>query len=60
MDHHSLVPLKAYYYSRDEKLLVYDYLPMGSLAALLHGKTPLNWQTRSSIALRASRGIEYL
>ncbi|CAN1265685.1 Probable inactive receptor kinase At1g48480 [Linum perenne] len=66
MDHHSLVPLKAYYYSRDEKLLVYDYLPMGSLAALLHGigldagKTPLNWQTRSSIALGASRGIEYL
>ncbi|CAN0902241.1 Probable inactive receptor kinase At1g48480 [Linum grandiflorum] len=38
MDHHSLVPLKAYYYSRDEKLLVYDYLPMGSLAALLHAR----------------------
>ena len=36
-DHENLVPLRAYYYSRDEKLLVYDYMPMGSLSALLHG-----------------------
>lgn len=38
MDHENLVPLRAYYYSRDEKLLVYDYMAMGSLSALLHGK----------------------
>lgn len=38
MDHGNLVPLRAYYYSRDEKLLVYDYMPMGSLSALLHGQ----------------------
>jgi len=37
MDHESLVPLRAFYFSRDEKLLVYDYMPMGSLSALLHG-----------------------
>lgn len=37
MDHQNLVPLRAYYYNREEKLLVYDYLPMGSLSALLHG-----------------------
>ncbi|CAA0811267.1 Probable inactive receptor kinase [Striga hermonthica] len=65
MDHVNLVPLRAYYYSREEKLLVYDYMPMGSLSALLHGnkgagKTPLNWETRSAIALGAARGIEYL
>lgn len=30
MDHANLVPLRAYYYSREEKLLVYDYMPMGS------------------------------
>lgn len=65
MDHKNLVPLRAYYYSRDEKLLVYDYMPMGSLSALLHGnkgagRTPLNWQMRSGIALGAARGIEYL
>ncbi|XP_020215748.1 probable inactive receptor kinase At1g48480 [Cajanus cajan] len=65
MDHQSLVPLRAYYFSRDEKLLVYDYMPMGSLSALLHGnkgagRTPLNWEVRSGIALGAARGIEYL
>lgn len=38
MNHENLVPLRAYYYSRDEKLLVYDYVPMGSLSALLHGE----------------------
>ncbi|KAF9625259.1 hypothetical protein IFM89_020845 [Coptis chinensis] len=36
MDHTNLVPLRAYYYSRDEKLLVCDYMHMGSLSALLH------------------------
>lgn len=65
MDHENLVPLRAYYFSRDEKLLVYDYMPMGSLSALLHGgkgagRTPLNWEIRSTIALGAARGIEYL
>uniref|UniRef100_A0A6M2E7F9 Protein kinase domain-containing protein n=1 Tax=Populus davidiana TaxID=266767 RepID=A0A6M2E7F9_9ROSI len=65
MDHENLVPLRAYYYSRDEKLLVYDYMSMGSLSALLHGnkgggRTPLNWEMRSGIALAAARGIEYL
>ncbi|TQD90736.1 hypothetical protein C1H46_023668 [Malus baccata] len=64
-DHENLVPLRAYYFSRDEKLLVYDYMPMGSLSALLHGnkgagRTPLNWEIRSGIALGAARGIEYL
>ncbi|KAF8022592.1 hypothetical protein BT93_F0182 [Corymbia citriodora subsp. variegata] len=65
MDHENLVPLRAYYYSNDEKLLVHDYMPMGSLSALLHGnrgagRTPLNWELRSSIALGVARGIEYL
>ncbi|OMO99224.1 hypothetical protein COLO4_13428 [Corchorus olitorius] len=65
MDHHNLVPLRAYYFSGEEKLLVYDYMPMGSLSALLHGnrgagRTPLNWDTRSGIALGAARGIAYL
>ncbi|XP_059307327.1 probable inactive receptor kinase At1g48480 [Lycium ferocissimum] len=65
MNHENLVPLRAYYYSRDEKLLVYDYVPMGSLSALLHGnkgagRTPLNWETRAGIALGAAQGISYL
>lgn len=43
MDHENLVPLRAYYFSKDEKLLVYDYLPNGSLSALLHGKSSLQF-----------------
>ncbi|XP_044467808.1 probable inactive receptor kinase RLK902 [Mangifera indica] len=65
MDHENLVPLRAHYFSRDEKLLAYDYMPMGSLSALLHGsrgggRIPLNWETRSNIALGAARAISYI
>lgn len=35
--HPNVLQLRAYYYSKDEKLLVYDYVPGGSLATLLHG-----------------------
>lgn len=40
--HPNIVPLRAYYYSKDEKLLVYDYYPSGSLASLLHGTNKNN------------------
>ncbi|XP_074570276.1 putative inactive receptor kinase At1g48480 [Curcuma longa] len=65
MNHPNLLPLRAYYYSKDEKLLLYDYMPMGSLSVLLHGdrgsaRTPLRWDTRTAIALDAARCIEYL
>lgn len=36
--HVNLVPLRAYYYSKEERLLVYNCLPLGSLSALLHGE----------------------
>ncbi|XP_042019340.1 probable inactive receptor kinase At1g48480 [Salvia splendens] len=65
MDHPNLVALRAYYYNGEEKLLVYEYLPLGSLSALLHGnkgasRTPLNWETRVAIALGAAKGVSYL
>ncbi|KAF6144644.1 hypothetical protein GIB67_006136 [Kingdonia uniflora] len=65
MEHENIVPLRAYYFNRDEKLLIYDYMPMLSLSALLHGdtvsdRTTLNWNTRCGIARGAARGIEYL
>ncbi|ONM33205.1 Hyaluronan / mRNA binding family [Zea mays] len=34
--HQNTVPLRPYYYSKDEKLLVYDYVPLGSLCVALH------------------------
>ena len=37
LKHANLVPLVAYFYSREEKLLVNEYMTNGSLSALLHG-----------------------
>lgn len=36
--HSNIVTLRAYYWSFDEKLLIYDYIPNGSLSAAIHGK----------------------
>lgn len=36
--HLNVVGLKAFYYARDEKLLVYEFYTNGSLFTLLHGK----------------------
>ena len=36
--HRNLVPLKAYYNASEEKLLIYDYLPNGSLRSLLQNR----------------------
>ena len=35
--HPNIVTLRAYYWSVDEKLLIYDYVPNGSLATAIHG-----------------------
>lgn len=35
--HPNVVRFRAFYYAREEKLLVYDYMPNGSLHSLLHG-----------------------
>lgn len=35
--HENVAPLRAYYYSKDEKLIVFDYYEQGSVSALLHG-----------------------
>ncbi|XP_010931391.1 probable inactive receptor kinase At5g58300 isoform X2 [Elaeis guineensis] len=63
--HPNVVPLRAYYYSKDEKLLVYDYVPSGSFSTLLHGnkgsgRTPLDWDSRVKISLGAARGIAHI
>ncbi|XP_068658429.1 leucine-rich repeat receptor-like protein kinase PXC1 [Aristolochia californica] len=60
--HPNIVRLRAYYYAKEEKLLVYEYHPNGSLFSLLHGnrgpgRTPLDWTTRISLVLGAARGL---
>ena len=36
-EHPNVAPLRAYYYNKDEKLMVCDYYPGGNLSSLLHG-----------------------
>ncbi|MQL94454.1 hypothetical protein Taro_027105 [Colocasia esculenta] len=62
--HPNLLALRAYYLGpKGEKLLVFDYMPKGSLATFLHARgpdTPVDWQTRMRIAMGATRGLHYL
>lgn len=66
LKHPNIVILRAYYWSVDEKLLIYEYIPNGSLDAALHGKpdlpsfTPLSWSTRLYIMRGVSKGLVYL
>lgn len=63
--HENVSALRAYYYSKDEKLVVHDYYELRSVSALLHGKrgegrTPLDWETRLKIAIGAARGLAHI
>ncbi|KAG6599422.1 putative inactive receptor kinase, partial [Cucurbita argyrosperma subsp. sororia] len=63
--HENVVPLRAFYFSKDEKLLVYDYISTGSFSASLHGsrgsgRTPLDWDSRMRIAVSVGRGLTHL
>ncbi|KAL2339498.1 hypothetical protein Fmac_007438 [Flemingia macrophylla] len=63
--HPNVMPLRAYYYSKDEKLLVYNYMPGGSLFFLLHGnrgagRTPLDWDSRVKILIGAAKGLAFI
>lgn len=62
--HPNLVTLYGYCAEGDERLLVYEYMPQGSLEDHLFDlppdKKPLDWNTRIRIAVGAARGLEYL
>ncbi|KAF8110834.1 hypothetical protein N665_0078s0028 [Sinapis alba] len=65
LSHPNLLPLVAFYYRKEEKLLVTDYIPNGSLANLLHanrtpGQVVLDWPIRLKIARGVTRGLAYL
>ncbi|KAJ6328057.1 hypothetical protein OIU77_009862 [Salix suchowensis] len=44
--HPNLVPLRAYFQAREERLLIYDYQPNGSLFSLIHGKLFYRFKVR--------------
>ncbi|KAK4760348.1 hypothetical protein SAY87_005241 [Trapa incisa] len=63
--HENIAPIRAFYFSRDEKLLLSDYIASGSLSTLLHGsrgtdRVPLDWNSRLRIAIGAARGLAHL
>ncbi|XP_047952049.1 probable leucine-rich repeat receptor-like protein kinase At1g68400 [Salvia hispanica] len=74
MNHTNIGRLKAFYYSRYEKLLLYDYYTQGCISSL-HGNTLAvsecvyadfvrirgdDWVTRVKIAFGAARGIAHV
>ncbi|KAI3505599.1 hypothetical protein L1887_27732 [Cichorium endivia] len=63
--HPNLLPLLAFYYKKDEKLLITDFAVNGSLASHLHvkrkpGEPGLNWAARLNIIKGVARGLDYL
>ncbi|KAK6645875.1 hypothetical protein PHAVU_L001540 [Phaseolus vulgaris] len=63
-DHPNLVTLIGFCAEGEERLLVYEYMPLGSLENHLQdlprSRKPLDWNTRMKIAAGAARGLEYL
>ncbi|XP_054806179.1 probable serine/threonine-protein kinase PBL25 isoform X2 [Prosopis cineraria] len=62
LNHENLVNLVGYCADGDQRLLVYEYMPGGSVYDRLfeEGESPLDWFNRMKIASGAARGLEYL
>ncbi|KAK4482387.1 hypothetical protein RD792_009542 [Penstemon davidsonii] len=64
LHHQNLVNLIGYCADGEQRLLVYEYMPLGSLEDHLLDlpprQPPLPWFTRMKIALNAAKGLEYL
>ncbi|EFJ06059.1 hypothetical protein SELMODRAFT_136102 [Selaginella moellendorffii] len=59
--HRNIVRLLGYCTNKTIELLMYDYMPNGSLADFLQEKkTANNWEIRYKIALGAAQGLSYL
>lgn len=62
--HQNLVSLEGFCHESKQQILVYEYLPGGSLADNLYGRSSktvtLSWVRRLKIAVDAAKGIDYL
>ncbi|WVZ96738.1 hypothetical protein U9M48_042339, partial [Paspalum notatum var. saurae] len=62
--HRNLLHLSGFCIANNERLLVYPYMPNGTVASKLkeciNGEPVLDWPRRKMIALGASRGLLYL
>ncbi|KAG8373917.1 hypothetical protein BUALT_Bualt11G0075100 [Buddleja alternifolia] len=65
LNHENVVSIVAYYYRKEEKLFVADFVENGSLAVHLHGNRSRglpspNWPTRLNIIKGVAKGLQYL
>ncbi|KAJ0962663.1 hypothetical protein J5N97_027785 [Dioscorea zingiberensis] len=64
--HPNIVTLRAYYWSVEEKLLIYDFIPNGNLSSAIHGRmgqspfSPMSWAVRLKIMKGIARGLCFL
>ncbi|GMY33646.1 LRR receptor-like serine/threonine-protein kinase FEI 1 [Fagus crenata] len=59
--HRYLVNLRGYCNSPTSKLLIYDFLPGGSLDEALHERSDLlDWDARLNVIMGAAKGLAYL
>ncbi|KAK4488823.1 hypothetical protein RD792_004613 [Penstemon davidsonii] len=62
--HKNLLRLWGFCSTENERLLIYPYMPNGSVASRLkdhiHGRPVLDWARRKNIALGTARGLVYL
>ncbi|XP_078448278.1 leucine-rich receptor-like protein kinase family protein [Wolffia australiana] len=60
--HRNIVRLLGFVSNKEANLLLYEYMPNGSLGELLHGckGARLDWVSRYRIAAEAARGLCYL
>nr|CAB3474616.1 unnamed protein product [Digitaria exilis] len=60
--HKNLVSLVGFCYEQGEQMLVYEYIPYGTLRENLMGKggVSLDWKKRLRIAIGSAKGIAYL
>ncbi|VAI93585.1 unnamed protein product [Triticum turgidum subsp. durum] len=58
----NIVRLLGFVSNRETNLLLYEYMPNGSLGEMLHGGKGghLGWEARARVALEAARGLCYL
>ncbi|CAK9168662.1 unnamed protein product [Ilex paraguariensis] len=60
--HKNVVSLVGFCYEQGEQMLVYEYIPNGTLKDALSGKSgfQLNWMRRLRIALDSAKGLAYM